>query len=65
MPQNTGSSRETNVIERLEQDKKSKLWNETMDAVQAVREGRVHSEETVFDWIDSWGTENELPRPKL
>lgn len=29
-----------------------------------IEAGRVVSNEAVIRWIESWGTENELPRPK-
>jgi predicted transcriptional regulator len=34
------------------------------EAEQALAEGRVVPHEEVVKWLKSWGTPNELPRPK-
>jgi len=40
-------------------------WNETLDAIASVKAGQSIDEQSVNNWLDSWGTENELPPPKL
>lgn len=34
------------------------------EAEQAIRDGRVISNEAMMRWIKAWGTENELPPPE-
>ncbi len=34
------------------------------EAEAALKEGRVVPHEEVVKWLKSWGTPNELPRPK-
>ena len=50
-------------IERSSLDEKR--WNETLDAIASVESGHLIAEHPVNDWLDSWGTENELNPPKL
>ena len=50
-------------IERSSLDEKR--WNETLDAIASVKSGHLIAEHPVNEWLDSWGTENELPPPKL
>jgi len=33
-------------------------------ALKDIREGRLISHEAVKKWLESWGTDNPLPRPK-
>lgn len=44
---------------------KAKRWQETLEALKSVEEGRVISGEAVFKWMDTWGSDNELPPPKV
>ena len=39
-------------------------WQETLPALKSMTEGQGVPAEKVFEWIRSWGTEKELPRPK-
>jgi predicted transcriptional regulator len=39
-------------------------WQETLPALESVKAGKSVPAEKVFEWLRSWGTENELPRPK-
>lgn len=39
-------------------------WAETLPALQSVREGKLISAEKVFKWVESWGTDGELPKPE-
>ena len=39
-------------------------WMRDMDeAVKSAESGTGHSAEQIFDWMNSWGTDNELPSP--
>jgi len=50
-------------IERKSID--DKRWNETLEAIDSVKSGKVIDEKDVNNWLDSWGTSNELEPPKL
>jgi len=39
-------------------------WQETLQAMESVAQGRVVSGEAVSAWLQSWGTPNELSPPK-
>ena len=41
-----------------------KRWQETLPALESVRAGRTIPADKVFEWMRSWGTDNELPKPK-
>jgi predicted transcriptional regulator len=40
-------------------------WQETLQAMEAVTQGKVVSAESVNTWLQSWGSDNELSPPKL
>lgn len=40
------------------------LDEDDLNAIADIEAGRFVSHEAVVRWIESWGTENELPRPK-
>lgn len=40
-------------------------WQETLQAMESVAQGKVVSGEAVHQWLDSWGASNELPPPKV
>ena len=40
-------------------------WNETLEAIDSVKSGHLIDEEQVNNWLDSWGTGNEVSPPKL
>ncbi len=40
-----------------------KRWSETMKAIDSVKSGKLIDEKNVNDWLDSWGSENELEPP--
>ena len=40
-------------------------WAETIEAIDSVKSGKTIDEEKVNEWLDSWGSENELKPPKL
>jgi len=39
-------------------------WQETLEALDSVRNGQVTSGTDVHAWLESWGTDEELPTPK-
>ena len=42
-----------------------KRWKDTIKAIESVRSGKVVDETDVNNWLDSWGTDNELEPPKV
>jgi len=34
------------------------------EAIASLAEGKAHSAESIFAWMDSWGTADELPPPE-
>ena len=40
-------------------------WVETLEAIDSVKSGKLIEEEEVIDWLESWGSENELEPPSL
>ncbi len=40
-------------------------WSETIEALDSVKSGKSIDEESVNDWLDSWGSESELEPPKI
>jgi predicted transcriptional regulator len=47
------------------QDLEQERWNETLEAMESVAQGRVVSGEAVHAWLASWGDDDELPPPKV
>jgi len=47
------------------QDLEQERWNETLEAMESVAQGRVVSGEAVHAWLASWGDAAELPPPKF
>jgi predicted transcriptional regulator len=43
----------------MEQDR----WNDTLEALEDVKNGRLIDGKIVDKWLDSWGSDNELPPP--
>lgn len=39
-------------------------WLETIEAIDSVKSGKLIDEKSVNDWLDSWGSENEIEPPK-
>ena len=39
-------------------------WRDTLQAMESVARGKVVSSEAVHDWLQSWGSDSELPPPK-
>ncbi len=42
-----------------------KRWSETIEAIDSVKSGKSVDEQAVNDWLDSWGSENEIKPPKI
>jgi predicted transcriptional regulator len=40
-------------------------WVETLEAIDSVKSRKLIEEKAVNDWLESWGTENELEPPNL
>ena len=40
-------------------------WTETIEAIDSVKYSNVIKAGAVDDWLDSWGSENELKPPKI
>ncbi len=40
-------------------------WDETLIAIDSVKSGKLIAEKEVSEWLESWGTENELEPPNL
>ncbi|MBM5812104.1 MAG: ribbon-helix-helix protein, CopG family [Gammaproteobacteria bacterium] len=47
----------------LRQERQHQRWQETLQAIDSVAQGRVVSGEAVHEWLRSWGSESELPPP--
>jgi len=41
------------------------MWQQTLQAMESVAQGHVVSGDAVHAWLQSWGSENELPPPKV
>jgi len=52
--------REFFARQELEQNR----WQETLQAMESVAQGRVVSAEAVNTWLQSWGSSDELSPPK-
>lgn len=39
-------------------------WTETLEAIDSVKSGKVIDEQKVNEWLESWGSENELEPPQ-
>ena len=40
-------------------------WNQTLEALESVKSGRLVEEQGVNEWLDSWGKDNEIKPPKI
>ncbi len=40
-------------------------WVETLEAIDSVKSGKVINEAEVNEWLESWGSNNELKPPKI
>lgn len=39
-------------------------WKETLEAIESLKSGKSIDEKEVHEWLNSWGTKNELDPPK-
>ena len=42
-----------------------KRWEETLEAIDSVKLGRVFDEKEVNTWLSGWGMDSELVPPKI
>lgn len=47
-----------------QQELAEKRWQETLPALESVKAGRTIPADKVFEWMRSWGSDKELPKPK-
>lgn len=47
-----------------EVEKRSKKLRAIQDGKEDIKSGVFHSGEQIIEWLDSWGSENELSSPK-
>lgn len=40
-------------------------WDETLEALDSVKSNRLIEEQSANEWLESWGSENELKPPKI
>jgi predicted transcriptional regulator len=40
-------------------------WDDTLEALKSVRSGKVVDEDSVTQWLESWGSKNEKMPPGL
>lgn len=40
-------------------------WQETLQAIESVAQGKVVSGDAVHTWLQSWGSPDEIPPPKV
>lgn len=45
-------------------DREQRMYRETLEGLADVEAGRVIDGEQVLSWIESWGSEKELPSPR-
>ncbi|MFK8013301.1 MAG: CopG family ribbon-helix-helix protein [Marinicellaceae bacterium] len=43
----------------------SQKWLDTLEGLESIRNGDVIDSEEIFNWMKSWGTEEELEPPKV
>jgi len=44
-------------------EQKSKEWQQTLEAMESAAQGKVVAAKEVHEWLNSWGTDNELEAP--
>jgi len=47
-----------------EVEKKARKLRAIQEGKKDIESGVFHSGEQIIEWLDSWGTENELPSPE-
>lgn len=46
-------------------NEESQKWLDTLEGLDSIRNSDVIDGEEIFDWMKSWGTENELDPPQV
>ena len=46
------------------QQQEQQRWQQTLEALESVRQGQTVSDAATHAWLESWGTDQELPTPK-
>lgn len=49
----------------VKEERKSRMLEDTREALADIKAGRVVDGADVIDWLDSWGTDNEKTPPTL
>jgi len=53
------------IREYLEREvQERQRWQETLEALDSANQGKVIDGDTVHQWLQSWGTDDELPPPR-
>lgn len=47
------------------QEQEQERWQETLEALESVRSRQIVSSNDVHSWLQSWGSDSELPAPKI
>jgi len=40
-------------------------WLDTLAALESAKDGKIIDESSVTEWLQSWGTDKELPPPSI
>ncbi len=40
-------------------------WDETLEALDSVKSNKLLEEQSVNEWLESWGSDNELSPPEI
>jgi len=46
------------------QEREQQRWKQTLAAMESVAQGKILDADEVHDWLNSWGTQNELRAPE-
>ena len=49
----------------VKEERKSRMLEDTREALADIKAGRVVDGAYVINWLDSWGTDNEMTPPEL
>jgi predicted transcriptional regulator len=49
----------------VKEERKSRMLEDTREALADIKAGRVVDGADVINWLDSWGTDNEMTPPEL
>lgn len=47
------------------QDLEQSRWSDTLSALESAAQGKLVSGQAVHTWLESWGSSEELPPPKV